>query len=329
LGVTPSAWQTANNRAIQVLGFGSLSSNNSQGTCDLAYNCYNTTAQATLGWRYTNSSASASLYQQLNGIHAWHIAPSGTAGDAISFTQAMTLDASGNLGVGTTSPAARLHGVSGAGADAAAFSDGANYTLAVRRLTSSTGGMITGTAGSALGFGTDNTERARITSGGDLLVGTTSSSAKFSLQYSGATIIGQDINDADDAANSTFVQFRVQGTQAGTIKRVASTSAVIYNTTSDYRLKTVTGSVTGHGARIDALKPIDYQWKQGNTPARGFLAHEFQEVYPSSVSGTKDAVDAEGNPIYQAMQASTSEVIADLVAELQSLRARVAALESI
>jgi hypothetical protein len=147
------------------------------------------------------------------------------------------------------------------------------------------------------------------------------------LQYSGASAIGQDINDADDQANSTFVQFRVQGTQAGTIKRVASTSAVVYNTTSDYRLKNVVGAVTGQGSRIDALKPIDYQWKQGNTPARGFLAHEFQEVYPSSVSGTKDAVDAEGKPVYQAMQASTSEVIADLVAELQSLRARVAQLE--
>jgi hypothetical protein len=39
-------------------------------------------------------------------------------------------------------------------------------------------------------------------------------------------------------------------------------------------------------------------------------------------------VDADGKPVYQAMQASTSEVIADLVAELQSLRARVAQLES-
>jgi hypothetical protein len=58
------------------------------------------------------------------------------------------------------------------------------------------------------------------------------------------------------------------------------------------------------------------------------LAHEFQEVYPSSVSGTKDAVDAEGKPVYQAMQASTSEVIADLVAEIQNLRKRLAALEA-
>jgi hypothetical protein len=58
------------------------------------------------------------------------------------------------------------------------------------------------------------------------------------------------------------------------------------------------------------------------------LAHEFAEVSPSSVSGEKDAVDSDGKPVYQAMQASSSEVIANLVAELQSLRARLAALES-
>jgi len=86
--------------------------------------------------------------------------------------------------------------------------------------------------------------------------------------------------------------------------------------------------VTGQGSRIDALKPIDYIWTEGGEQSRGFLAHEFQEVYANSVTGTKDAVDADGNPKYQAMQAATSEVIADLVAEIQSLRKRLTALES-
>jgi hypothetical protein len=58
------------------------------------------------------------------------------------------------------------------------------------------------------------------------------------------------------------------------------------------------------------------------------LAHKFQEVYADSVTGEKDAVDAEGKPVYQAMQASSPEVIADLVAEIQSLRKRLAALEA-
>jgi hypothetical protein len=60
----------------------------------------------------------------------------------------------------------------------------------------------------------------------------------------------------------------------------------------------------------------------------GFIAHEFAEVCPSAVTGEKDAVDSDGNPKYQGMQASSAEVIANLVAELQSLRQRVAALES-
>ena len=60
----------------------------------------------------------------------------------------------------------------------------------------------------------------------------------------------------------------------------------------------------------------------------GFVAHEFAEVSPSSVTGSKDAVDADGNPIYQAMQASSAEVMANIVAELQSLRKRIDVLEA-
>ena len=101
-------------------------------------------------------------------------------------------------------------------------------------------------------------------------------------------------------------------------------SITTYNSVSDYRLKTVIGAVSGSGERIDALEPIEYEWKVDGSRTRGFLAHKFQEVYAGSVSGDKDAVDANGNPVYQAMQASTSEVIADLVAEIQSLRKRLA-----
>lgn len=112
------------------------------------------------------------------------------------------------------------------------------------------------------------------------------------------------------------------GSKIGSI--TTNGTITIYNTTSDYRLKTVVGAVSNSGSRIDALKPIDYIWTEGGQQARGFLAHEFQEVYADSVAGTKDAVDAKGDPIYQQMQAGSSEVIADLVAEIQSLRKRLA-----
>jgi hypothetical protein len=59
------------------------------------------------GYIYKNTDL-ASRYQQISGQHVWYTAPSGTAGNAISFTQAMTLDASGRLGIGTTSPSVKL-----------------------------------------------------------------------------------------------------------------------------------------------------------------------------------------------------------------------------
>jgi len=58
------------------------------------------------GWKYVSSSLAPTQYQANGGLHKWYNAPSGTAGNAITFTQAMTLDASGNLGIGTSSPSA-------------------------------------------------------------------------------------------------------------------------------------------------------------------------------------------------------------------------------
>ena len=174
---------------------------------------------------------------------------------------------------------------------------------------------------------TNGADRATIDSAGNFLVGGTSVvlSSKFLSSFSGATSNGGVFNETANTSNTTYLAFANGGTAIGSVTRVAATSAVVYNTTSDYRLKTVTGTVTGQGARIDALKPIDYLWKEGGQQARGFLAHEFQTVYPNSVTGEKDAVDADGNPKHQSMQAATSEVIADLVAEIQSLRQRLSA----
>jgi hypothetical protein len=178
-------------------------------------------------------------------------------------------------------------------------------------------------------FITGGTERMRIDSSGNLLVGGTTTSNSFAI-VKGATY-GEVYSRANHPTGTPtgfgFADFLYNGSGIGSITQ-SGTTAVLYNVTSDYRLKTVTNAVTGQGARIDALKPIDYQWKESNEQARGFLAHEFQEVYPSSVSGNKDAVDADGKPKYQAMQASTPEVIADLVAEIQSLRKRITALEA-
>jgi hypothetical protein len=161
-------------------------------------------------------------------------------------------------------------------------------------------------------------------------VGTTSanSAGKLSISFDGSPNNAMVIRETGNYSGAGFAIFQNSaGTTCGSITRVGTTNAVVYNTTSDYRLKNVIGSIADAGNRIDALEPIEYDWNTGGR-TRGFLAHQFAEVYPSSVTGEKDAVDAEGNPIYQGMQAATSEVMADLIAEIQSLRKRVALLES-
>jgi hypothetical protein len=253
----------------------------------------------------------------------------------------------GNFGIGTSSPDifgrghTRLLGISTASGNSmiqlngasGAFGGlelGAGNTRYATITAPSTDFTITTNAAIPFVLGTNNAERARIDSSGNLLVGTTavSDSCKQTLQFTTGSN-GLCILTGDNISGTDFAIFRANGAVCGAISRVGTTAAVVYTATSDYRLKTVIGAVSGQGARIDALQPIEYTWNAEGSRTRGFLAHEFQEVYAGSVTGSKDAVDAEGKPMYQQMQASSSEVIADLVAEIQSLRKRISALESI
>jgi len=109
LAVTPSDWN-ANFKAFQISTGGSLSAAVSQSSLvDLGGNFYQDSAGAE---RYIASS-SANKYRQYAGAHSWYTATSGTAGANVSFTQAMTLDASGNLGIGTGEPTFKLDVVTG------------------------------------------------------------------------------------------------------------------------------------------------------------------------------------------------------------------------
>jgi hypothetical protein len=332
LGVTPSAWSGI--KVLQVGSYGGLY--NLSTAVGVSNNFYYDGTNA----RYINTSA-ASYYSQSGNVHGWYQAASGTAGDTISFTQAMTLDASGNLGVGTTSPSSfgklAVRGfVNGVNVNASTFnnvsfetSDAVNSSFYVQHGSS----IVNLLSDSAMGFYTAISgtvaERARIDSSGNLLVGTTSTaySGQVVSNANGAAIAMYALNNTDSGSSQqTIFDIYRNGTRTGSISHTHALT--IYSTTSDYRLKTVIGAVTGQGARIDALEPIEYTWTANGSRTRGFLAHKFQEVYADSVSGTKDAVDANGNPLYQGMQAATSEVIADLVAEIKSLRVRVAQLET-
>jgi hypothetical protein len=267
LGVTPSAWKSGA-KAFQLgtTGYASLNEQ-ANGSTSLNFNCYESAANT---WTYYVTGVAPTRYTQLSGAHAWFTAPSGTAGNPITFTQAMTLDASGNLLVGTTT----------------------------------TSGITNGASANPHNF---------LSFEGNVNAQRNNGSCFYASKATGYT-------------NSSFHEFYVNGSGVGTISY--NGTLTVYSTTSDYRLKTVVGPVAGYSERIDALEPVEYTWNANGKKDRGFLAHKFQEVYPSSVTGSKDEVDADGNPVYQQMQGSTNEVIADLVAELKSIRIRLTALEA-
>ena len=355
LGVTPSAWNTAGGAALQIKNASLISYGNAD--VELAFNSFfNGT-----NYKYI-ANGFATRYDQVSGTHAWFNAASGTAGNTITFTQAMTLNASGNLGIGTTAPLGKLH-VSASGlstiymSDTGEATDQKNWTFQygtgvgtgtfrLRALNDANNSgqnayiiTRTGIAVDTHQWLTADTERARIDSSGNLLVGTTSvidagaQGVQIKTTTSTKWVLVTSSPDRAWIANTTqasgtsyYAYFNYNTSNVGAISSTGTVT--VYSTTSDYRLKTVHGALTGYGERIDALKPISYEWKNGALQDRGFLAHEFQIVYPNSVTGEKDALDADGKPVYQAMQAGTSEVIADLVAEIQSLRKRLAALES-
>ena len=239
----------------------------------------------------------------------------------------------GNLGLGNTSPQARFHTKAGAVTQGAIVeTGGANSFLSFADAgTSSYTRVQIGSAGNNFVTYINGSEAARIDSSGNLLVGQTSSggyaNSNSMIYFPGSTGAQYMSHASGSASGNVYVGFGYNASQIGSITQ-NGTTGVLYNITSDYRLKDVIGAVSGSGERIDALQPVDYTMKADGSAHRGFLAHQFQAVYANSVTGTKDAMDEQGNPVYQQMQPGTAEVIADLVAEIQSLRKRLAALEA-
>jgi len=103
LGVTPSAWDTSTNVRVLQMNAGSL-----WGFSTTAFLMVQNSFSNTSGVRTYVNNGFASEYEQASGQHIWKTAPSGTAGNAISFTQAMTLNASGNLSIGNTNDTYKL-----------------------------------------------------------------------------------------------------------------------------------------------------------------------------------------------------------------------------
>jgi hypothetical protein len=334
LGVTPSAWGSSD-KAIDI-GGGNQSSISANLAGAFATNAYFNGTD----WKYKNSSGTPGLYSQsFDGQHKWFRAASGTAGNTISFTQAMTLDASGNLLVGqqtgasTTTPIRISSGGTYGttllnGIKVAAFDAGG--TLHGMGVISGSLYLNTTDATTVLAFGTNNTERARIDSSGNLLVGTTSATVAGSLVdgigVDGKALTGSFgliINSTSSTGSQYFQSYGRGGSQCGYVAS-NTTNSTTYATSSDYRLKENIAPMTGALAVVAQLKPSTYNWKVDGSNGQGFIAHELQEIIPTAVVGEKDEVDAGGNPKYQGID--TSFLVATLTAAIQEQQAIITTL---
>ena len=306
------------------------------------------------------------------------------AADTIAFAEggaeAMRIDSSGNVGIGTSSPSNRLSVVTASGSDGfISVSSPTTETagVSVNGGTSANKGAIVrfqknastkwtmGTDSAIIGgtsdnfhlygggadailFSTNATERMRIDSSGNLLVGKTTSSTTTQGNAIGPVLAnfiastaspsdGPQIqigNIAASVANGyRFISFRVNagGTEVGSIT-TNGTSSTAYGTSSDYRLKENIAPMTGALAKVAALKPCTYTWKSNGSEGEGFIAHELQAIVPDAVIGEKDAVNEDGSIKPQNIDtsflvATLTAAIQELKAELDEAKARIAALE--
>ena len=226
------------------------------------------------------------------GVILFSTKPSGSA----AATERMRIDSSGNLLVGRT-------GHSGYGV--ANFEGGADFTGGNVYICRDTGNLLVGTS-SATGAG--------------------ASSGLILSHFDGSLKNGLYLSDTRTAAGTdTAIIFGRGATITGSITTTLTTTA--YVTSSDYRLKENVVSMSGATKRLKQLKPSRFNFiADPDKTVDGFLAHEVQDIVPEAITGTKDAVDAEGNPEYQGID--QSKLVPLLVATIQELEARIAALES-
>jgi hypothetical protein len=200
--------------------------------------------------------------------------------------------------------------------DSTAASYKACEVLSAELRVGGTNGILFGTSGTG-----GSTERMRIDSSGNLLVGLTSGAGE---RLSIVAPSGNAAMSVQVSANGNAgVNFKnVSSTTVGQIVVNAATTA--YNTSSDYRLKNTIAPMTGALAKVQALKPVTYKWNIDGEAGEGFIAHELAEVCPHAVTGDKDAVDADGNPVYQGID--TSCLVVTLTAAIQEQQALITAL---
>jgi hypothetical protein len=182
---------------------------------------------------------------------------------------------------------------------------------------------ITGSAGSAgvaayvSGISDNYLGTTSDLGGGGVTVRRDNSAGAASMIWNRSSSVG--------AASSTVLQFRHGGsTVVGSISHTSTTT--FFNTSSDYRLKEDVTPLENGLDVVCGMNPVEFKWKLDGSIGRGFIAHELQAQVPEAVVGSRDAVDGDGNPDYQGVDAS--KVVPYLVSAVKILKSRIEQLEA-
>jgi hypothetical protein len=330
LGVTPSAWGTT--KALE-FSYGSFSANSSLGT-DVAGNCYYNGTN----WIYRVTGV-ALRYNQATAGHSWHVA-SGTAGNPISFTPAMTLDASGNLIVGGTSPV-----ISGAGRGNITINGSSTAVMALSVGGSAKGWFYhdntnleinAGTTGAMIMY-TEGSPRARITAGGEFVVGATATvnSAITSIVATASTNV-LSLKNGDNgnyflycASTANAERLRIEGD--GDVYNLNGT----YGTISDERVKQDIVDAPSQWDDLKAVRFRKYRMKSDvaadpNAPSMlGVVAQELEAVCPGLVDEHTDTDGETTKTVKSSILLMKAAVaLQEAMARIESLEADMAALKA-
>ena len=179
--------------------------------------------------------------------------------------------------------------------------------------------------GAYVGAANPPTERMRINNVGNLLVGRTGTDGAALIQAPASSTVPSYGSATGVSTAITHFEFRNSNGLVGTISTNASATA--YNTSSDYRLKENVIPVSDGIVRLQQLKPSRFNFiADSDQTVDGFIAHEVQAVVPECVTGEKDAVDEDGNPVYQGID--QSKLVPLLTAALQEAIAKIETLEA-